>query len=314
MKDLTCGKAAAFATMAMLLISQRALATESGVGRPLTGMQIKSHMGYVPTDSEWIFSISTIYYEGSLDASRKLPVGRTVEGGLDYKVEYTMINAVKSWGISVGGWNFASAFGIPIQYSNASSVHGVLPHDQGLQFADIFLVPVEAGYHFTNNDHAALSMQIYAPTGAYNPDRLANSGQNTWTFTPTLAYTKLIPSTGIELSLNYGVNLYTPNSSTGYHNAPVSVLDVLMLKTLKHGWRAGVAGGYIQQLGDDTRGIADAVNGFVGRSVGVGPVVTWDGKLSKTPVSASLSWVSEFNVRNRPKGNAVNLSVTAAFE
>jgi hypothetical protein len=75
-----------------------------------------------------------------------------------------------------------------------------------------------------------------------------------------------------------------------------------------------VVGGYIQQIGHDSGGIADVVGGAQGHSVGVGPMVTWNGKVSKTPVGATLRWVNEFNVSNRPKGNAVELSVNATFQ
>jgi hypothetical protein len=43
-------------------------------------------------------------------------------------------------------------------------------------------------------------------------------------------------------------------------------------------------------------------------------MAAWSGKVSKTPVSASLRWVNEFAVSNRPKGNAVELAVSATFQ
>jgi hypothetical protein len=92
------------------------------------------------------------------------------------------------------------------------------------------------------------------------------------------------------------------------------VLDLLALKRFGAGWGGGVVGGYIQQLGHDTGGLADIVGGAQGHSVGVGPMVTWNGKISKTPVGASLRRANEFNVSNRPKGNAVKLSVNATFQ
>jgi hypothetical protein len=116
------------------------------------------------------------------------------------------------------------------------------------------------------------------------------------------------------LSANYGVEFYTPNGETQYHNAPVSVLDLLALKRLPGGWGLGVVGGWIQQLGNDTGGLANATGGNRGHAVGIGPMVTWAGKVSKTPVSATLRWVNEFDVSNRPKGNAVELSVSATFQ
>jgi hypothetical protein len=306
--------AGAVIAAAGVALPPHALATETGIGRPITGMQIAPYAGIVPPTDDWIVSITSIYYEGSLGASKTLPIAGKITAGLDYHLSYNIVNAIKTWGITAGGWNFASSFGMPLQYTDVSSFHGRLPDDHATQFADIFFTPVVAGYHLTKTDHIALSVQIYAPTGAYNTDRLANAGQNTWTFTPTFAYTKLLPKENIELSLNYGVEFYTTNNQTEYHNAPVSVLDVLALKRFGAGWGVGVVGGYIQQLGHDTGGLADIVGGTQGHSVGVGPMVTWNGKVSKTPVGATLRWVNEFNVSNRPKGNAVELSVNATFQ
>lgn len=295
-------------------LSQSARATEGGIGRPITGMQVTPYGGVVPPTSDWIVSAATIYYEGSLGASKSIPIAGQVTQGVNATAVYAIVDAVKTWGITAGGWNFASSFGVPIQYTDISSFHGRLPNDHGTQFADFFFAPVVAGYHLTKTDHVALSVQIYAPTGAYNPNRLANAGQNTWTFTSTIAYTKLLPQENIELSLNYGLEFYTPNSDTHYHNAPVSVLDLLALKRFSNGWGVGLVSGYIQQIGHDSGGIADVVGGSQGHSVGIGPMVTWSGKVQKTPVSASLRWVNEFNVSNRPKGNAVALSVNATFQ
>jgi hypothetical protein len=297
-----------------LAVPLHAGATESGIGRPITGMQVAPYAGIVPPTSDWIVSLNTIYYEGSVSASKTLPIAGRVTQGIDYSIAYTLVNAVKTWGITAGGWNFATSFGVPLQYTDVSSFHGVLPNDHGTQFADVFFTPVVAGYHLTKLDHVALSVQIYAPTGAYNPNRLANAGQNTWTFTPTIAYTHLYPSANIEFSLNYGLEFYTPNGDTQYHNAPVSVLDVMALKRFAGGWGAGIVGGYIQQVGNDTGGIAQLTGGTQGHSVGIGPMVTWNGKIAKTPVGATLRWVNEFNVSNRPKGNAVELTVNATFK
>src|ERR1700743_1887217 len=71
-------------------------ATEGGVGRPLTGMQVTPYAGVVPPTDDWIFSLSTIYYEGSLGKSKEIPIAGTVSAGLNYHVAYTMLNAVKT--------------------------------------------------------------------------------------------------------------------------------------------------------------------------------------------------------------------------
>ena len=302
------------ATFCVAGIPQNSSATETGVGRPITGQQVTPYGGIVPPTSEWIVSWATIYYDGSLSASKKVSTGNQITGGLDYQVVYTIANLVKTWGVNLAGWNFASSIGVPVQYSNASSFNGLLRPDHGTQFADIFFAPVIAGYRLSPTDYTALSLQIYAPTGAYNPNRLANAGQNTWTFTPTIAYTKIFPKNNVELTVNYGVEFYTTNRDTNYHNAAVSVLDVLALKRFRSGWSVGVVGGWIQQLGNDTGPTADLIGGAKGYSVGMGPIVGWAGKIGKTPVSANLRWVNEFAAHARPSGNAVQLSLSTTFE
>jgi hypothetical protein len=135
------------AALAGMTAAHMARATEGGVGRPITGEQITPYAGIVPPTSDWIVSFATIYYQGSLGASKTLPVAGTVTAGLNYQVLYTIANLVKTWGITAGGWNFASSFGVPFQYTNASTFNRLLPNDHATQFADIFFTPVVAGYH-----------------------------------------------------------------------------------------------------------------------------------------------------------------------
>ena len=72
--------------------------------------------------------------------------------------------------------------------------------------------------------------------------------------------------------------------------------------------------GWIQQIGNDTGGLAQALDGAQGYSVGGGPIVTWGGKFGKTPVSASLRVIEEFAAKNRPKGTGGLLSIGATFD
>lgn len=80
------------------------------------------------------------------------------------------------------------------------------------------------------------------------------------------------------------------------------------------GWGVGVVGGWIQRLGDDTGGLDKLTNGARGNSVGLGPDITWTAKVGRTPLSAELRRINEFEAHNRPKGNAVLLSFSATFE
>ena len=155
-----------------------------------------------------------------------------------------------------------------------------------LGFATVLITPIAAGYHFDAVNHISFSLPIYVPTGAYNDDRLANPGQNTYTFMPTVAFTHL-DGKGGEFTLSSGLEFYTENDATDYRNGNIFTLDALWTHGFGNGWSAGVVGGYIQQITDDKGQTADSLNGFRGRSVGAGPVVGWAGKFADAQASVS---------------------------
>jgi hypothetical protein len=295
-----------------------AMATEGGMGRPITGQQIFSNAGVIPPEPGWIMSVTSIYYEGTLKGGRGVPLIGAVSTGLDVKAEYTIGNFTHVWDTGKGRWNFASGFGVPLQYTDISANltgprgRTVGQNDTGTQFADLLLTPIAAGYHFSATDHISFSLPIYVPTGAYNQDRLANPGQNDYTFMPTVAYTHLDGSGG-EFSLMSSVEYYTKNHDTDYHSGPVFTLDGLWTHGLGSGWNAGVVAGFVDQIADDKGPTADALGGFRGRSFGAGPTVGWSGKFADTQASVSARWVPEFDTKNRPEGNGFSLNLTLLF-
>ncbi|MET0543115.1 MAG: transporter [Variovorax sp.] len=294
-----------------------AAATEGGIGRPITGQQVYSDAGIVPPTPGFALAFSTIYYAGELTGSRPVSLGRAVGLGLDAKVSYNIANLTYVWDTGPGRWNFASAIGLPVQYTNAtfelSALRGSLSKtDSNTNFADILINPVVAGYHFSKTEHIAISLPIYAPTGSYDPNRLANAGQNTWTFSPTLAYTRLFESGG-EFSAVTAFDFYTRNKDTDYQNGAVFRLDAMWTTTVAPQWNLGVVGGWIQQIEKDSGSTADQLNGFKGYAVGLGPIVTWSGKIGAQPAAFSARLVADVATRNRPKGNGVTAMLTLPF-
>lgn len=305
-------------TLCLLGSSPLALAAEGGVGRPITGQQIYSNAGIIPPEPGWVMSLTSIYYDGELKGGRQVPIIGELSSGLEMKVSYTMANFTHVWDTGKGRWNYASAIGVPVQYTDVkASLTGprgrsVGTEDSGTQFADMLLTPIAAGYHFNEHDHIAFSLPIYVPTGAYNDNRLANPGQNNYTFMPTLSFTHL-DGHGGEFSLMGTVQFYTENHSTDYRNGNIFALDALWTYGLGSGWSAGLAAGYIQQISDDKGDTADFLHGYRGRSVGAGPTVGWSGKFADAQANISARWIPEFDTKNRPEGNGVSLNLTLAF-
>lgn len=111
-----------------------------------------------------------------------------------------------------------------------------------------------------------------------------------------------------------GVELYSPNHKTGYHNGNLFRLDVLMFQHLGNGWGAGLVGGWINQLESDQSSLSELRGReHRGRATGLGPIISYEMQQGDTQISFSMRWVYEFNVYDRPKGNALQLSVTAIF-
>lgn len=294
--------------------------TEGGIGRPISGISVTSDVGIVPPEPGWIANLAEIYYDGSISASRSVPIAGRTTLGLEAKVSFTVATLLRAWDTGPGPWNFASSVTLPYAWESASATLGVGARagtvnqvTSGLY--DLTFTPIIAGYHFSQTDHVALSLNIWAPTGRYDPTSLANLSLNNWTFIPTISYTKLVPSIGMEFDATAGVQIYTRNSATDYQNAPLFTLDVMALKRFGNGVGVGLIVGTVQQLGHDSGPTADRLNGFVGEDWAVGPIITYDTKLNgKTPLSASLRWVPTVSSRNRPSSTStVMATATVAF-
>ncbi|MNL17083.1 hypothetical protein D3C87_1381560 [compost metagenome] len=261
-------------------------------------------------------SLTSIWYDGELKGSAQVPIVGAISTGLDMKVSYTMANFTHVWDTGKGPWNYASAIGVPVQYTditaNVTGPRGrtLGTSDTGTQFADMLVTPIAAGYHFDELNHISLSLPIYVPTGAYNVDRLANPGQNNYTFMPTVAFTHL-DGKGGEFTLSSGLEFYTENDATDYRNGNIFTLDALWTHGFGNGWNAGMVAGYIQQVTDDSG--SGATSGFRGRSVGAGPTVGWTGKFADAQANISARWVPEFDTKNRPEGNGFSVNMTLAF-
>jgi hypothetical protein len=64
---------------------------------------------------------------------------------------------------------------------------------------------------------------------------------------------------------------------------------------------------------DDEGTAADALNGFVGRAFGIGPIVTYSTKLGKSHLDFSARWIHDFDVSKRVEDNAFNFSGSLKF-
>lgn len=294
--------------------------TEGALGRPISGTGITPDAGIVPPEPGWFANLAEIYFDGSISSGRSVPIGGKTTFGLEGQVSFTLATLLKVWDTGTGPWNFASSFTLPYAWTSANAALGIgnragnVKQDASGLF-DLTFAPLIVGYHFSKTDHISFSVNIWAPTGKYDPGSIANVSLNNWTFIPTVSYTKLVPSIGMEFDVTAGVQFYTRNSATDYQNAPLFTLDMLALKRFANGLGAGLVVATVQQIGNDSGPTADKLNGFRGFDWSVGPIVTYDTKIhGKNPLSLTLRWVPTVTSKNRLSSTAtVMATATIGF-
>ena len=302
------------AALACTFAGAPAHATEGGLGKPITGLQGTPYAGVVPPTPGFNLAIGYIYYSGEIGGQRETPIGRSTALGVDAQFNLLSFTGVYVWPTGEGRWNYASAVAVPFAKVDVSADLrigrlGLSTDDSDSGLFDMTFVPVIASRHFSQTQHMSLALYVSAPTGAYDPDKLANVSLNNWSFSPTIAYTQLGQAGTLEFTTLAAVDLYTQNNATDYQNGAVFRVDALLIKRSKSGWGFGGAGGWIQQFQDDTGPTADRLNGFKGHSLAIGPIATY--KTGKVEFSAR--WLYEFDVENRLEGNPVMVTGTITF-
>ena len=294
----------------------RAFAVEGGLGRPISGMSIAPYAGVIPPEPGLAVATGETYYEGSIGTSRTVPIAGLLVANVDMKASFTPLALFYIWPTPTKEWNLASAVSFPLAWLEVTAnLSGPLPvrkTESTFGLFDLAFTPIVASYHFSQTDHLAFSFTFWAPTGSYEKGRLVNLSQNTWTFIPGVAYTKLLPEANIELTGIWQMEFDTEDPATRYQNGILSDLEALAIKRFKNGLGIGFVESWIQQVNDD-EGAPAALNGFLGRAFGIGPIVTYSTKLGTSHLDFSARWIHDFDVSNRVAGNAFNFSASLKF-
>lgn len=306
--------------VALILIvpyAKTSFAVEGGLGRPISGAAIAPYAGVVPPEPGFAVTMGEAYYDGSISGA--IPIGNlNINLGIDMVASFTPIVVSYIWPTTSKEWNFASAVSFPLAYVEveANAALGrfsgrATDHTFGL--FDLAFTPLVASYHITQTDHVALSITVWAPTGRYDPNRLATLSTNNWTVIPGLGYTKILPKQNIELTGIWQLQFYTENPATNYQNGVLSDLEATVIKRFKCGAGIGVIGSWIEQLSDDSGPTADRFHGFSGRAFGVGPIITYTTKVGKSLLDLNARFVPEFGNEKRVGGNLFQFAATFKF-
>lgn len=301
-----------------ILSANHAFAVEGALGRPISGAGVNPYAGLVPPTPGWIVGISELYYEGDIGGSATVPIGLNLTLDLEVKASFTPITLTYIWDTKNPCWNFASAIALPIVWIEAEADVAVGPltgkrKEDEFGLFDITLVPIVASYHISETEHLSFGLTVWAPTGKYDKDDLANLSLNKWTFIPTVGYTKIFAGSNIELSASLGVHLSTENPDTDYEDGIMTDFEFTVIKRFQNGFGFGVVGSWIHQFTDDEGGASDALDGFEGQAFGVGPIFTYATKIGEHPLQLNARWVHEFENRKRLEGDLFAFAASYSF-
>ena len=305
------------ALIVFISLSPSAFAVEGGLGRPISGMSIAPFAGVISPEPGFAVAIGETYYEGSIGGGRTVPIAGLLVANVDMKASFTPLSLLYIWNTPTKEWNFASAVSFPLAWLEVEANISLGPFsvrkkDSTFGLFDLVFTPIVASHHFSQTDHMAFSFTFWAPTGSFEKGKLVNLSQNTWTFIPGVAYTKILPIPNIELSGIWQMEFDTEDHATHYQNGILSDLEALAIKRFKNGFGIGFVESWIQQVNDD-EGAPAALNGFLGRAFGIGPIVTYSTKLGKSHLDFSARWIHDFDVSKRVAGNAFNFSASLKF-
>jgi hypothetical protein len=309
-------------------LARTALAVEGGSGAYLLGSR-DSLAGIVPPPGTYVTN-DFVFISGKTAA---LSIGGAVLGNASLDVFLYKANITHAFKTPLLGGTPALTLTVPVATGkleasgevNGTSFAGTLT-DKKTGLGDLALTP-SLGWH-QGPLHYSAAMSIFLPTGLYDTasidiaDRdidVLNYGKNRVGFDPTFAITHLNPENGREFSGAAGLTFSLENQDTDYQTAPELHLETAALQHLPNGLALGAIGYYYQQLADDSGDGADSFKAALdaeslrARVFGIGPILTYSGKLGGYSVSAKGKYIHEFEAKRRFESDVLWFTLGVSF-
>lgn len=261
------------------------------------------------------------YYDASASASRQLPFAGLVRVGIDATAYADTVAAIYQTPLKLLGGYYAVGLAIPYVWMEVKGkvtaggvTRTVRDTDKGI--GDITLYPFMLGWTNLGGDlKYDVRLGIYAPTGHFKKGKLANVGKNYWTFEPAVSLSYLSSKIGLEVSAFAGMDFNTKNNATDYRSGTQFHLDLTVaehLPLLGGFIGVGANGFYYQQITGDS-GSGARLGDFKGRTIGIGPVLSYATKIWKKDLVAEVKWLPELSVKNRLEGDYIWFKLAMVF-
>jgi len=301
-----------------------AMPEEGGSGHYLPG-SMASFVDGVPLKETFIVRANVVNYNGSINAKKPIPIGGRTTLGADATSWAYGLSLLWRPPLEIGkDWSYAMSATIPymvmdvsadveIEAGNVSSAVSRSSSTNGL--GDIVLMPLMLNYNLDPDFNVNFRLGIYAPTGDYKVGRLANTGKNFWSLSPVLGLMYFGQKNGFEASAFFGATFNTENEDTDYQSGTQALIDGTLAQhfPLFGGLAgAGVSAYYYKQVEGDS-GDGATLGDFKGKTIGVGPVVSYVTKILDRDTIFELKWLHEVETENRLKGDIVWLKAVFKF-
>jgi hypothetical protein len=298
-------------------------AEQSGSGHSRPGATA-SFIDASPGQPGWVVeNIFMNYSDATFGGARGLPLGvnlalnvtanATAETPLImFSPDYRILGGLPSLAVAVPYvWMDVKAGGT---IDRGGVTHAVTRQDKANGIGDIEMIPLMLGW--TNGDFKYdARCAVFAPTGEYDQDSLANVGLGYWTFTPEVTVSWMSKKIGTEVSLFAGLDFNTRNTDADYQSGNLFHLDATVAQHLPlFGGFAGVGANafYLKQITGDS-GAGARLGGFEAETYGVGPVLSYVHKLGKHDLVGEVKWLPQLHSDNTTKGDYLWVKLALSF-
>lgn len=300
-----------------------AQAEEGGSGHYMPG-SMSSFIDSVPPAPIFLARLNVMNYDGSTSPRIGLPIGGMLATGVNAKITGVGMSFVWRPDIELGeGWSYSMSTTIPLVTAKvrATAATSIIPGrsislaDEETGLGDIIVQPVMLSRIINPDFKVNSRLTVYTPTGDYTAGKLANTGKNFWTFSPSIELMYLGQKSGIEASLFTGVDFNTQNKDTDYKSGTQFHMDGTLAQHFPlWGGLAGVGlnGYYYKQIAADS-GSGATLGDFKAMTTGAGPVASYSSKIGTHIVTAELKWLHEFDTTKRLEGDIVFFKLLGSF-